>query len=308
MSAKKYGFISILIILGVVLTFNIVSSMDLSYTQINIQDISRYDEDRLAYQQIEIVPVMYHPEKFDNSAATLLVIKDKKMYLFIDGYDNPNDVRTQRLITEMENRLLPDVWKTKIDNLPDYMVITERRVEIQKKMADQNSGQKSLGPKFDNFYKNIRNKLILQHVKTFKTLMINRKESGLYVVKSPLPKKVYDTGPTKFFISVSGKTIDEKQFYAEDADGDGVTETFCVHMGDGFNWGYKSGPNIIFIYKNTQKEISDIIGKMTNEAYYGTEEEDKIVQKSFFQEDEITNIIDDIYRLSPDQEKLLLTK
>lgn len=310
MLRKRSKALSTIIIIGALFMVNTLLSMDLTYTVVNLEDISRYDEDRIMYQHIEITPVQYFPNVTDNSIAALLIIKDKKMYLFMDGFDNPSEVKTKKVILETENRLIPDIWANKIDNLPDYMKITDRRVEIQRKMADQGekSSSKSLGGKFDSLYKNAKNKLITQHVKTFKILMINRKESGLYVVRKPIPKRIYDNGPTKFFTSVSGKTIDEKQYYAEDADGDGITETFAVQIGDGFSWGYKSGPNIIFIYKNTQKEISDIIGKLAHEAYYGTEEEDKNIQKTIFQEDEINRMIDDIYRLTPEDEKLLMVK
>ena len=36
-------------------------------------------------------------------------------------------------------------------------------------------------------------------------------------------------------------------YYAEDADGDGITETFTVESRDGFQWGFKSGPNVVCI-------------------------------------------------------------
>jgi hypothetical protein len=290
---------------------NGVYSRGIPYTIVTIENISRYNEDRLAFQHIETPHVEYQLSKTDNSIASLLVVRDNKMFLFKDGFDDPKVNKTKRLILQMENKLIPDLWTNKIDGLPDYLQVTERRVELQKKMAggekdkDNKAASKSLGTKFDGLYKNIRDKLILKHVKVFKTLMINRRESGLYVVRKPLPKRVYDTGPTKYFISVTGKTIDEKRYYAEDSDGDGITETFSVQIPDGFHWGYKSGPNIIFIYKNKQEDLAKLIGKIAHEAYWGTPEEEKAIEKSFIKEGDVSNMIDDIYRMTPDQEKLL---
>ncbi len=289
-------------------------SGNIPYKILTVENISRYNEDRLAFQHIEIPYIEYQTSKVDNSIASLLVVKDNKMFLFKDGFDDPQVNKKKLIVLQISNSYIPDLWMNKVDGLPDYLQVTERRIELQKKIAggekeqEKKSVSKSLGPNLDNLYKTIRDKLILKHINVFKTLMINRRESGLYVVRKPLPKRVYDTGPTKYYISVTGKTIDEKIYYAEDADGDGITETFSVNLPDGFNWGYKSGPNIIFIYKNKQDDLAKMIGKLTHDAYWGTPEEEKAIEKSFIKENEVSNMIDDIYRMTPDQEKLLNNK
>ncbi|MBN2401554.1 MAG: hypothetical protein JXN64_04070, partial [Spirochaetes bacterium] len=76
---------------------------------------------------------------------------------------------------------------------------------------------------------------------------------------------------------------------AEDSDGDEITETFYVVYDDGFNWGFKSGPNILFIYNNRDEEIKQLMGKLCYEAYYGTPEEESLILKNFPKE---TDIID----------------
>jgi hypothetical protein len=94
------------------------------------------------------------------------------------------------------------------------------------------------------------------------------------------------------------KTIDDTKYYCEDADGDGVTETFTVTRPDGFDWGYQSGPNIIFIYKNSEKDIETLIGKLAYESLYGSVEEERDIIKSFPKQDEV---VDFIQKLVPDE-------
>ena len=281
---------SVTLLVALVLIFQMTEahSRNLAFKVMNLENISRYDEDRLAYQHVEKDLSV----SIDNSVSCLLIVKDKKMYLFKDGYDNEKDVRTQRLILEMENRLIPDLWKNKIDDKPDFVRITDRRVELLK-----NINQEFVTNNFGDFYDNVRTKFLQKHVNIFKTLMINRKESGLYVVRKPLPKRVYDDGPTKYFTSVTAKTIDETIYYAEDADGDNVTETFTVNLPDGFHWGYKSGANIIFIFNNSQENVKKLIGKLSYEAYFGTPEEEEIIKKGFPAKADVNDMIDDVYRI-----------
>lgn len=288
MVQKILKSITLLVALMFIFQFTAVNSTTIPFKVIKIEKVSRYNEDRIAYQHIE----KDISTRFDNSISCLLIVKDRKMYLFRDGHDEPSNVSTQRLILEMENRLIPDLWKNKIDNKPDYIRITDRRVEVLKKV-----NQEFVTNNFGDFFTNVRDKFIKRHVNIFKTLMINRRLSGLFVRRRPLPKKVYDTGPTKYYTSVTGKTIDETIYFAEDADGDNITETFTVNIPDGFHWGFKSGANIIFIYNNSQENIKNLIGKLAYDAYYGTPEEGEIIKKQFPKEDEIKEMIDDIYRV-----------
>lgn len=288
MARKTSKSIILLSALVIIFQFTEINSKNIPFKIIKIEKVSRYDEDRMAYQHIEKNVSM----KLDNSISCLLIVKDRKMYLFRDGHDEPSDVKTQRLILEMENRLIPDLWKNKMDNKPDYVRITDRRVEVLK-----NVNQEFVTNNFGDFFTNVREKFIKKHVNIFKTLMINRRLSGLYVQRRPLPKKVYDTGPTKYYTSVTGKTIDETIYFAEDADGDNITETFTVNLPDGFHWGFKSGANILFIYNNTQENIKKLIGKIAYEAYYGTPEEEEIIKKQFPNQKDINGMIDDIYRI-----------
>ena len=142
---------------------------------------------------------------------------------------------------------------------------------------------------FGEFYTSVRNSFLQKHVNVFKQLMINRKESGLVVERKPIPKPTYIGAPqeTKYSITVVGKTLDEKLYYAEDADGDGVTETFYVNSPDGFNWGYKSGPNIILILENKDESVKQIVGDLTKSAYYGTAEEEKQIRETFPKDSDI---------------------
>jgi hypothetical protein len=253
----------------------------IDYLPIEVETISRYTEDRIAYQQIQTAPI----PGSDDSQAGLLIIKDRKMYLLKDGYDDPRVVRTQQLLIQKESAMVGDVWVNKINSKPDYIRITDRRIELMK-----NFGEEFVSKQFGSFYVSVRNAFLNRHVQTFRQLMNNRAESGLVVERVPLPKPLYvgaPDEPTKYATYVIGKTIDDKLYYAIDADGDGVTETFTVNIPDGFHWGYKSGPNIILILNNTDEEIKGIIGKLAHEAYYGTPDEEKNILQTFPKDSDI---------------------
>jgi len=271
------------VLLFTLLTATAVIAIDFNFKPIIIENVSRYYEDRIAYQHVqkEVAP------NIDNSFSALLIIKEKKIYLIQDGYDDPSIVATNKLRLEMETKLVGDLWVNKINGKPDFVRITDRKIELLK-----NFNEDFVSKNFGSFFLSVRNAFIKKHVEVFKKLMVDRKESGLIVSRTPLPVPAYLNAPetpTKYKITVSGKTIDEKLYYAEDSDGDGITETFMVNSADGFNWGYKSGANIIFIYNNQDEEIKGLIGQMCNWAYYGTPEEEKEILQNFPKDSDIIN-------------------
>jgi hypothetical protein len=226
------------------------------------------------------------------------------MYLLKDGYDNPVFAKARRLTIELESTIInnENLWINNIDATADFLKIFDRRVEILKKIdagADEKievkkgdkpgktgtvkSEKDFVAKNFQKLYINVRNEFLKKHVRIFKKLLVDRIKSGLFVERKPLPKSLYVGAkdvPTKYYTWASVKTLDEKIYYAEDADGDGITETFTVHIPDGFNWGYQSGPNIIFIYNNKEKDIEEIIGSLTSDAYHGTDEEASAIKDS----------------------------
>ena len=228
------------------------------------------------------------------------------MFLFKDGYDDPRIVEENRVIREMENRLIMNtLWEREIDGKPDYVRITDRRQEIQRKEIPFGV-QENLNERYTEFYTKTRDSFLQRHVEIFKGLMVNRKDSELKVERRPIPKALNYDGPTRYFTSVVGKTKDGMIYYAQDADGDGITETFTVNLPDGFHWGYKSGPNIIFILKNKQENIRGIIGDLTKLAFEGTPEEEKIINRQFDQLDiEIPRLMDNIIRMDIETERIL---
>jgi len=294
------------LILIIIMITGSAFSRDLSYKIIAIDDISRYDEDRIAYQQIENIIDAEEHQTQDTSIGALLIIRDKKIYLFKDGYDDPKIVEQNKVIREMENRLIMNtLWEREIDGKPDYVRITDRRQEIQRKEIPFGA-QENLDERYINFYTKTRDSFVKRHVEIFKGLMVNRKDSELKVDRRPIPKALNYDGPTKYFTSVVGKTKNGLIYYAQDSDGDGTTETFTVNLPDGFHWGYKSGPNIIFIYKNKQENIKELIGPLTNLAFEGTPEEEKIIEKQFDQLDvEIPKLMNDIIRMDIETERIL---
>jgi len=302
---------NIVVAMAFILSFFIILpaagfSRDLSYKDITIDNVSRYNEDRIAYQQVEYIINPEEHQKQDTSLASLLIIRDRKMYLFKDGYDDPYIVEQNRIIREMENRLLQnELWERELDNKPDYLRITDRRTEVLKKVIIAGNNE-NLAQRYTDFYSKMRDSFIQKHVGIFKALMINRKDSDMEVIRKPIPKALNYDGPTKYFTCVTAKTKDGVVYYAEDGDGDGITETFSVELPDGFHWGYKSGPNIIFILKNKQENIKGMIGTLTKDAYEGFPEEEKIINRQFDQLDkDIPALMDDIIRLDSETERVM---
>ncbi len=305
MTTKIAGFFALIISILVILPAAGISK-DLSYKEITIEGISRYNEDRIAYQQVEYVIDPEEHQSQDTSLASLLIIEDKKMYLFKDGYDDPKIVEQNRIIKEMENRLVQnELWERAITGKPNYLVITDRRTEVLRKVVVAGSND-TIPQRYCDFYTKMRNAFIQKHVAIFKGLMINRKDSDVEAIRKPIPKHLNDNGPTKYFTCVTAKTKDGVVYYAEDADGDGVTETFTVELPDGFHWGFKSGPNIIFILKNKQEDIKGMIGTLTKDAYEGTAEEEKIINKQFDKLDkEIPVLMDDLIKMDSETERVM---
>ncbi len=282
---KKSG-IRVLCALGVILLALLPAAplfpRDADFQMMEIETISRYFEDRIAYQHIQ----RDISKSIDNSIASLLIIKERKVYLIKDGYDNPKDVELQRIYSESESRLAGDLYLNKIKSKPNFIRITERRVEVLKHV-----GEEFVSKNFGSFYLNVRNAFIQKHVNVFRQLMSDRKESGLVIDRQIIPRPIQigaaTNEPVKYSLRVWGKTIDEKIYFAEDADGDEVAETFTVNSPDGFNWGFKSGPNIIFIYDNKEEDIKQIMGSLVRDAYYGTPDEEKSIVKTFPKDSEI---------------------
>jgi hypothetical protein len=274
-----------------------VFGKDPDFLTMELERISRYNEDRLVYQQVQ---KWTSPIK-DDSLATLLIIKKQKMYLMKDGFDDVQDVQNRRMKLVIDNRQFEEeeLWMNRLNGKPDFVRVTDRRVELTK-----NFDEDYVSKNFGETYIKVRDAFIQRHVLIFEQLMRNRKESGLTVVREILPVPVEklrsDDGKPKYYVSVVGKSNDGRVYYAEDADGDGLAETFSVNIPDNFNWGYKSGANVIFIYKNKEKDVEQMIGKLTKEAYFGTADEEKNTIQTFPKDsDIIDSMIKDAIRDEP---------
>ena len=279
----------ILILLIMVLATAGLYSKEKQFLIISPENVSRYNEDRIAYQRIEktVDPLV------DNSVECLMVIKKNKIHFIVDGYEAKTDVMNKRILLESEWQYIEDndFWLNKINGKPDYVRVIYRRSDMMV-----NANEEFVTNNFGTFYKTVRDSFIRMHVDKYRNLLSNRGESGLVVTRKLLlayknPEKPSEI-KQKFSTVAKAKALDETLYTCEDADGDGVTETFMVSRGDGFDWGIGSGPNMIFIYKNTDKDIETMIGKLAHEGYHGTVNEEKKMIQTFPKEKEIIDMID----------------
>lgn len=241
---------------------------NIPYKPIEISALSRYTDDRIAFQHIQLPGFS---RDADNSLASLLIIKNDEVYLFRDGYDDPKKIMFQAYLQNINREEQKDLWINKINSKPDYLRIAGRKFEkflnTREDYVEKNCG---------DMYRNIRNSFLNYHVKVFKELMINRVESNFKIERKPIYPPAFKEldAAVKFSTTIKARAENDFIYYAEDKDGDEVTETFYVSMSDSFNWGYKSGPNVIFIYNNKEDDIKQFIGKLCYEANFGTSEEE----------------------------------
>ncbi len=290
MQKKKPIFLFIILIF-IIASGTALLSKKMQFEQINLDKISKYDDSRIAYQRVE----KYTDVLVDNSFESLLVIKDKKIYLISDGFDNLSVVLQRKFKLDVDQINIEDgsLWENKINGKPDYIRIMNRKQDVLT-----NSNEEFVTTNFGVFYKAVRDKFIEQHVAKFRQLMKNRNESSLTITYKPIEAKINEqtigAKNKKYFSSAMAKSHDQTIYYCEDADGDGVTETFTVTRNDGFSWGYNSGPNILFILGNTDKEIETMIGKLSNEAIFGTVDEEKNTMKNFPKQKDVIDMIESI--------------
>lgn len=302
---KKYksGVVILFIILfsSVSLLFS-KESKEKIFTIIEPDKISRYTEDRIVFQRIEkkkSVDMDDFIENYtvtkDNSVENILIIKDSKVHFIVDGYDAIPDVQKIKIINDSLNKYIEDndYWLNKINGKPDYVRVMSRRSDMMI-----NSNEEFVTTNFGSFYKSVRDKFIKLHADKFRQLLRNRGESKLTIDKRTLSFKVNPENANdikqKLYISAKAKANDGTIYFCEDADGDGVTETFTANRDDGFDWGINSGPNLLNIQGNTDKDLETLIGKLANEAQHGTVEEEKKMFQKFPTEKNILDMMDQV--------------
>lgn len=272
------------------------------FSTLDPDKITRYSEDRIVYQRIETKKditkddfVENYSITKDNSVENLLIIKERKVHFIIDGYDKISDVQRTKIIKDSVNKYVEDndFWVNKINGKPDFIRVIYRRQDLM-----MNANEEFVTTNFGPFYKSVRDRFIKMHVDKFRQLLRNRTESGVTSEKRLLSYKVNPENSSdikqKFFISAKAKSNDGTVYYCEDADGDGITETFSATRNDGFDWGIDSGPNLLSIMGNTDKDLETFIGKLANESVNGTVEEEKKMFQQFPTEKDVLNLMDQI--------------
>jgi len=270
-------------------TMNIESSERIPYKRLDPLAVSTFRADRVVYQQIEQDVTPY----YDDSFASLLIIRDSKMYFFEDGYDDRIQEMKRYQGARASGYMIPDLWPNKISGKLNHVIVTDRRL-ISLRGFDSDA----IESRFGQEYRDTRDKLIKKHTEVFYGLLTRPHEIEMAVVRRPIPRKFMDDEPIRYFSSVTVKTFNGRVYYAEDTTGDGVTNTFTVTEPDGFNWGFKSGPNVICIINNTQEDIKEMIGTLVFDAQNGTEAFWEKAKKEFIPSDQMDNFIDDLYGVS----------
>lgn len=277
-------------------------SKERDYMIIEPDKVSRYSEDRIVYQRIEKRKdttrddfIENYSVKQDNSVENLLVIKEGKTHFISDGYDSKADIQKTKIISDTLNKYIEDndFWVNKINGKPDYIRIIYRRSDLMV-----NVNEEFVTSNFGAFYKSVRDRFIKIHVDKFRQLMRNRGESKFIINKKLLSYKVNPDNSSdvkqRFYISAKAKSNDGTVYFCEDADGDGITETFTATRDDGFDWGIGSGPNLLNVLGNSDKDIETLIGKLVNESVLGTVEEEKKMLQQFPTEKSIMDMMDQV--------------
>ncbi|PKL18105.1 MAG: hypothetical protein CVV49_07620 [Spirochaetae bacterium HGW-Spirochaetae-5] len=300
---KRYkSFITVILFMMFFSTAPDLFSKEQEYLIMDPDKISRYNEDRIVFQRIEKSKDVIKDDYIenyvitkDNSVENLLILKDKKIHFIVDGYDSVSEVQNFKFIQDSVNKYVAnnDFWLNKINGKPDYVRVIYRRSNLMI-----NANEEFVTTNFGPFYKSVRDRFIKMHVDKFRQLLRNRGESGLKIEKRLLSYKVNPENSTdithKFFISAKAKSNDGTVYYCEDADGDGIAETFTATRNDGFDWGINSGPNLLFIIGNTDKDLETFIGKLANEALIGTVEEEKKMFQQFPTEKDVMDLMDQV--------------
>jgi hypothetical protein len=287
---KKYRYALIIFVI-IAISSGALMSKEREYKILDPDKITRYKLERIVFQRIE----KSKDQTKDNSAEALLVIRKNKAYCIIDGFDNVQDVLLKQTLMAAENQYIEnnDFWVNKINGKPDCVRIKYRNSDLLR-----NSNEEFVSSNFGQFYKSTRDSFIKIHVEKFKNLMKNRGESGMHVDKRLISTKINREKENdinlKFFKSATAKSEDGIVYYCEDADGDGITETFMAYTNDGFDWGDGSGPNILMIYGNTDKDIETFIGKLVNESENGTVEEEKKMFQEFPPEQDVKKLMENL--------------
>lgn len=298
---KKYKS-SVIIIFCILIFSSALFSKEKKYSILDPDKISNYKIDRIAFQRVERKNNLYKDDftenytvTKDNSVESLIIIKDKKVYFLVDGYDSVNDIQVEKVIKDAEGKysLEHDFWVNKINGKPDYLRVIDRRSDILV-----NSNEEFVTANYGAFYKTARDKYIKLHVDKFRQLLKNRRESKLSVYKNLVSYNVNSENSNdikqKYFMSAKAKSMDGTVYYCEDADGDGITETFTATRDDGFDWGIGSGPNLLCIIGNTDKELEALIGKLVYDSMYGSSDEEQKIKKELPSDKDVINLIEQV--------------
>ena len=193
MKQQKRRILIITLLFSFILLSTIgVFSREFDFLPLDALKVSTYNNDRVVLQRIEKSNNLLQ----DNSFEALLIIKDRKMYMMMDGRDSTSDakirklkVESQKLYGENEADL---IWTNKINGKPDFIQLIDRRTPFML-----NANEEFVSTNFGAFYKSIRDKYIKEHVDKFRQIMRNRREADFYFELKPIRHTLYADDVTK---------------------------------------------------------------------------------------------------------------
>ena len=188
----------------------------------------------------------------------------------------PQDFQGQQILFPPVPNLLKleGLAKNGIDNKIDSLTIVSRnprRVQTDIKKIPGTIERLEISPDVETLYTSLRDQHVQKYAQLFRSAVKNSTRQAIWTESYSIEYSPEQCGPAP--ISTEQRTVgyavrllanDHTEFFAEDCNGDGITETLLAWSPDYFNWGDRDMPNALIIYNNVDQKISGFIGDLVN--------------------------------------------